>query len=361
MMNEATLKRLEDIEKRLKGIKQKLSDPSIFRDKKQFVELSKEHSELSEIVELYEKYREISSRIEEDENVMETSNDDELIAIAREELKELKPELAKLKEKIMVLLHPKDKLISRNAIMEIRAGAGGDEASLFAKDLFRMYSKYIEKKGWSIETIDVHPTEIGGFKEIIYIVHGNGAYGKLKYESGVHRVQRVPITESGGRIHTSTSTVAVLPEASDVDLKINPKDLKIESFRSSGPGGQSVNKLSSAVRITHIPTGIVASCQDERSQYKNKIKAMKVLMARLYDMKRKEEEEKMRHARKAQIGEAERAEKVRTYNFREKRVTDHRINFTIYRLDDVLEGDLDELIEKVAAADKKDGFSEGKL
>ena len=352
-MNETTLRRLKDIEKRLNEIKKRLSDPSIFRDKKQFVELSKEYSEIADIVELYEKYREISSRIEEDENVIETSNDDELIDIAREELNELKPDLADLEDKIMALLHPKDKLVSRNAIMEIRAGAGGDEASLFAKDLFRMYSKYIEKKGWSIETIDTHPTEIGGFKEIIYMVHGNGAFGKLKYESGVHRVQRVPITESGGRIHTSTSSVAVLPEASEIDLKINPKDLKIESFRSSGPGGQSVNKLSSAVRITHIPTGIVASCQDERSQYKNKIKAMKVLMARLYDIKRKEEEEKIRSARKAQIGEADRSEKVRTYNFREKRVTDHRINLTIYRLDVVLEGDLDELIDKVAAADNE--------
>lgn len=353
MMNEATLKRLEDTEKRLKEIKQRLADPNIFKDKKQFVELSKEHSEIADIVELYDQYREISSRIEEDENVIDTSNDDELVDIAREELSELKPELNKLEKKIMTLLHPKDKLISRNAIMEIRAGAGGDEASLFAKDLFRMYSKYIEKKEWSIETIDVHPTEIGGFKEIVYMVHGKGAYGKLKYESGVHRVQRVPVTESGGRIHTSTSSVAVLPEASDIDLKINPKDLKIESFRSSGPGGQSVNKLSSAVRITHIPTGIVASCQDERSQHKNKIKAMKVLMARLYDIKRKEEEDKIRNARKAQIGEAERSEKVRTYNFREKRVTDHRINFTIYKLDAILEGDLDELIEKIATADNE--------
>jgi peptide chain release factor 1 len=350
MMNEATLKRLEDIEKRFKEIKQRLADPNIFKDKKQFVELSKEHSELADIAKLCEEYREISSRIDEDENVIETSNDDELVDIATEELNELKPELNQLESKIMTLLHPKDKLISRNAIMEIRAGAGGNEASLFAKNLFRMYSKYVEKKGWSIEPIDVHPTEIGGFKEIVYMVHGKGAYGKLKYESGVHRVQRVPVTESGGRIHTSTSSVAVLPEASDIDLKINPKDLKIESFRSSGPGGQSVNKLSSAVRITHIPTGIVASCQDERSQHKNKIKAMKVLMARLYDIKRKEEEDKIRNARKAQIGEAERAEKVRTYNFREKRVTDHRINFTIYKLDAILEGDLDELIERVAAA-----------
>jgi len=277
--------------------------------------------------------------------LMGVEKDPDMLEMIKEEITKLKEQIESYENLLIISLLPKDPRDSRNAIMEIRAGVGGEEASLFAGDLFRMYSKYAEGKGWKIGLIDSHPTELGGFKEIIFSVEGNGVYGKLKYESGAHRVQRVPTTESGGRIHTSAVTVAVLPEAEDVDIDINPSDVKMDVFHSSGAGGQNVNKVATAIRLTHIPTGIVVVCQDERSQYKNRVKAMKVLKARLYDMKVKEENAKIENERRKQVGSGDRSERIRTYNFPQNRVTDHRVNLTLYKLGEIMEGHLDELID----------------
>jgi len=275
--------------------------------------------------------------------------DEEIRRMAAEELKRLEGELRDVQRELKLALIPKDPRDARNVVLEIRAGTGGEEAALFAADLFRMYSRYAERKGWKVEVLSHHPTGMGGFKEVIALIEGKGAYSRLKYESGVHRVQRIPVTESQGRIHTSTVTVAVLPEAEEVEVQIDPKDLRIDVFRASGPGGQHVNVTDSAVRITHLPTGLVVQCQDERSQHKNKAKAMKILMARLLELKRKEQEEKIAKERRSQIGTGERSERIRTYNFPQRRVTDHRIGLTLYRLEEVLEGDLDEIIEALIA------------
>ncbi len=335
---------LEKVQERYRELTLLLSDPQVLQDSNKYKKIAKEQAELSEIVELYSQLKQVLKQMEEDDKIKSGSQDKELVELAKAELEELEEKKKKLEEKLKLLLIPRDPNDSKNSIVEIRAGTGGEEAALFAADLYRMYAKYSEKKGWRTEVLSSNPTGLGGFKEIIFSVEGEKVYKNLKYESGVHRVQRVPKTEASGRIHTSAASVAVLPEAEEVDIEIRPEDLKIDVFRSSGPGGQSVNTTDSAVRITHLPTNTVVSCQDEKSQLKNKNKALKVLRARLLDKARTEQEEKIARQRKSMVKTGDRSEKIRTYNFPQNRITDHRIGLTLYRLEDVLFGDLDELI-----------------
>ncbi len=338
------LDRLAAIEEKYEKLTERLSDPETVRDMGLFMRLSKEQCDLRPIVEKYREYREILRSIEEDEEVL-ASGDRELKILAEEELATLRRRKAEVEEELKILLLPKDPRDEKSVIMEIRAGTGGEEAALFAADLFKMYSRYAEQKGWRVEVIESRPTGLGGFKEITVSIQGRGAYSRLKYESGVHRVQRVPETETSGRIHTSAATVAVLPEAEEIDVRIDEKDLKTDTYRASGAGGQHVNKVSSAVRITHIPTGIVVQCQDERSQHKNREKAMRILRSRLYELKMEEQEREISEARKAQVGSGDRSERIRTYNFPQNRVTDHRIGLTLQKLTHVLEGNLDEILD----------------
>ncbi len=338
------LDRLAAIEEKYEKLTERLSDPETVRDMGLFMRLSKEQCDLRPIVEKYREYREILKSIEEDEEVL-ASGDRELKILAEEELATLRRRKAEVEEELKILLLPKDPRDEKSVIMEIRAGTGGEEAALFAADLFKMYSRYAEQKGWRVEVIESRPTGLGGFKEITVSIQGRGAYSRLKYESGVHRVQRVPETETSGRIHTSAATVAVLPEAEEIDVRIDEKDLKTDTYRASGAGGQHVNKVSSAVRITHIPTGIVVQCQDERSQHKNREKAMRILRSRLYELKMEEQEREISEARKAQVGSGDRSERIRTYNFPQNRVTDHRIGLTLQKLTHVLEGNLDEILD----------------
>jgi len=329
-----------------------LADPETVADRERYTRLVREYQELGEIVEKARQYQNTARKIEQDKTLLASSEDD-LADLAREEIEELEERLSELEEELKLLLvpaHPRDK---GNALMEIRAGTGGHEASLFVADLYRMYSRYAEKQGWREEMLGSSPTEVGGFKEIIFSLEGTGVYGQLRFESGVHRVQRVPETEASGRIHTSAASVVVLSEPQEVEVQIDPKDLRVDVFRSSGPGGQSVNTTDSAVRITHVPTGVVATCQDEKSQHKNKAKALKVLRARLLDRAQREQEEEMAQTRRSQVGSGDRSAKIRTYNFPQNRVTDHRINMTLYRLEEVLDGDLDELTESLQADDRK--------
>ena len=314
--------------------------------------LTKEHASLMPIVETFRKYKDITSTIDGDKEIIDDpDSDDDLIAMAKEEMNGLTKEQADLEDQLHVLMLPKDPRDDKNVIMEIRAGAGGDEAALFAGDLFRMYMKYIEKQpGWKTSIISSNAPELGGFKEVVFSVEGSGVYGKLKYESGVHRVQRVPVTEAGGRIHTSTATVAVLPEAEDVEIDLNMDDVRVDYFRASGAGGQHVNKTSSAVRMTHIPTGMVVECQDERSQLENRAKALRVLKARLLDQAQQKADAELTEERRSQVGTGDRSERIRTYNFPQGRVTDHRINLTLYKLDNILNGDIDEFIQALAEA-----------
>jgi len=340
------LDKLIEVENKYDKITKALSEPSIFLNREEFLRLSKEQSELEPIVTKFREYKKIVKEIEELEEILK-SGDADLKEIAEDELQNLKKIKPRIKQELKILLLPKDPRDEKNVILEIRAGTGGEEAALFAADLFRMYSKYAESKGWKVEIIDSHPTGLGGFKEIIANISGRGAFSKLKYESGVHRVQRIPVTEASGRIHTSTATVAVLPEAEDVDIKIEEKDLRIDTFCSSGPGGQSVNTAYSAVRIVHVPTGIIVQCQDERSQIKNREKAMKVLRARLLEMERQKKEAERASERKQQVGTGERSERIRTYNFPQNRITDHRIGLTLYKLDQILDGNIDEMIDSL--------------
>ncbi|ROR31515.1 peptide chain release factor 1 [Mobilisporobacter senegalensis] len=344
--------KLEDTLNRYLEITDELNEPSVVNDQTKFRQLMKEQADLTPIVDKYKEYKATKEGIEDSLAMLEEESDEELRELAKEELNECKARLGKIEEELKILLLPKDPNDEKNVIVEIRAGAGGDEAALFAAELFRLYSKYAEKNRWRVETMSLNENGLGGFKEAIFMITGFGAYSKLKYESGVHRVQRIPVTESGGRIHTSTATVAIMPEAEDVDIEIDMNDCKFDVFRSSGNGGQSVNTTDSAVRLTHIPTGIVISCQDEKSQLKNKDKALKVLRSRLYDMEIQKAQDAEAEARKSQVGTGDRSEKIRTYNFPQGRVTDHRIKLTVHRLDAIMDGDIDEIIDSLISADQ---------
>ncbi len=338
--------KLETVVNRYEQIAVELSRPETAADNAVFTKLMKEHAELTPIVEKYREYTAAkNSEKEALEILSESGLDKDFKELAEEELKTAKADIERCSEELKILLLPKDPNDDKNVIVEIRGGAGGEEAALFAGSLYRMYTMYSESKRWSIEVINANETELGGYKEIVFMIEGAGAYSRLKYESGVHRVQRVPDTETQGRIHTSTVTVAVLPEAEDVELEINPADLKIDTFRSSGAGGQHINKTSSAIRVTHIPTGTVVECQDERSQFKNKDKALKILRSRLLDAAQREHDEAIASDRKSQVGTGDRSERIRTYNYPQGRVTDHRIGLTLYKLEQILNGDLDEVVD----------------
>ncbi|MBF0566221.1 MAG: peptide chain release factor 1 [Nitrospirae bacterium] len=342
------IEKLTAIENKYDEITAKLSDQTVISSQKDIQRYSKERSDLEPLIVKIQEYRKILSDLEEAEIIMKSSDDEDLRELAKEEYEDLKIRKPNLENELKLMLVPKDPRDGRNVVVEIRAGTGGEEAALFVMDLFRMYSRYAELRKWKVELIDSNPTGIGGAKEVIATIAGAGAYSKLKYESGVHRVQRVPVTEGSGRIHTSASTVAVLPEAEEFDLKIDEKDLRIDTFCSSGPGGQGVNTTYSAIRIVHIPTGVTVQCQDERSQLKNKIKAMKVLRARLYELEIEKVERERADDRKSQVGTGDRSERIRTYNFPQNRVTDHRIGLTLHKLAQVLEGDLEDIFEALA-------------
>ncbi len=344
--------RLQAVENRYEELNELLSDPEVVSNPKRLRDLSKEQSGIAETVETYRHYKDVTSQIEETKELLSEKLDDDMREMAKEELSGLQEEKVELEEKMKLLLVPKDPNDDKNVIMEIRGAAGGDEAALFAGDLFRMYSRYAESRGYKVEIMDANPTGIGGYKEVIAMITGDGAFSRLKYENGAHRVQRVPETESGGRIHTSTATVAILPEAEDVEIDIQDKDIRTDTFASTGAGGQSVNTTMSAVRLTHIPTGIVVSMQDERSQIKNKEKAMKVLRARVYDKFESEAREEYDATRKSAVGTGDRSERIRTYNYPQNRVTDHRIGLTIQKLDQIMEGKLDEIIDVLILEDQ---------
>ena len=346
-----------ELERKYIDLSDKINDPDIIADNGTWRRLMKEHSDLSPIVEKYREYNETQQNIEEAKLLLE-ENDDEIRALAKEELSENSEKLENIANELKILLLPKDPNDDKNVIMEIRGGAGGDEANIFAGDLFRMYSRYADSKRWKVEVMSANESEMGGYREISFMIIGHGAYSRLKYESGVHRVQRVPTTESGGRIHTSTVTVAVLPEVEDVDVKLDMNDCKFDVFRASGNGGQCVNTTDSAVRLTHIPTGIVISCQDEKSQLKNKDKALKVLMSKLYDLEQQKQHDEVAAERKSQIGRGNRNERIRTYNFPQGRMTDHRVGLTLYRLESIMNGDIDEITDTLITADRAEKLAE---
>ena len=344
--------RLEQIEKRYQELNEQMAAPEVASDLKQLQALAQERASIEDLVTRYRKYKATANTLEETRAMLNDGQGEEMRALIKQEIESLESQQDRLLQELRLALLPKDANDEKDIIMEIRAGAGGDEAGLFAADLFRMYGRYAQSKGWEIDIIDSNESGIGGFKEIIIEIKGKGAFSRLKYERGVHRVQRVPTTESSGRIHTSTATVAVLPKAEEVDISINPDDLRTDIFHSGGAGGQNVNKVATAVRITHLPTGIVAICQDERSQLRNRTKAMSVLRARLLDIEQQKQEEEVTEQRRSQVGTGDRAEKIRTYNFPQDRVTDHRIGLTLHNLPRILEGELDELIETLATTDQ---------
>ncbi|HIJ78839.1 MAG: peptide chain release factor 1 [Desulfobulbaceae bacterium] len=336
---------LENIEERRLELETQLSNPLLTKDPVKFRSVAKEHAQLAKLEKIYSEYKKVEHELADNRQLLKVEEDDEMLEMVRAEVEDLKERLAQLEQDLRIALLPKDPNDEKNILLEIRAGTGGDEAALFVSDLYRMYSRYAEHQGWKVELMSSNPIGIGGFKEIIFMISGDHVYSKLKYESGVHRVQRVPETETQGRIHTSAVTVAVMPEAEEVELDINPSELKFDVFRSSGPGGQSVNTTDSACRVTHLPTGLVVICQDEKSQHKNKAKALQVLRARLLDKMEREQHDKMSADRKSQIGSGDRSERIRTYNFPQGRVSDHRINLTLYKLDEIMLGKIDDIVQ----------------
>ena len=354
------LEKLQAVEDKYLELESLISDPAAMQDMNRWQRYSKEHASLTPIVEKFREYKRVLKGIAEDKAMFAEPLDDEMRKMVEEELAGLAAQKERLDQELPVLLLPKDPNDDKNVIVEIRGGVGGEEAALFAGDLFRMYSRYAERQGWRTELIDANATEIGGFKEVSFLVAGFGAYSRLKYESGTHRVQRVPVTESGGRIHTSAVTVAVLPEVEDVEVEINPSDLRIDTYCASGAGGQYVNRTETAIRITHLPTGIVVQCQDEKSQLKNKEKAMKVLRARILDQARREQESAVAADRRSQVGSGDRSERIRTYNFPQGRVTDHRIGLTLHKIDAVLNGEIDEILNALITADQAERLKQVK-
>jgi peptide chain release factor 1 len=351
--------KLAAIETQYHDLETRLADPEVIRSQEVYQKLRKEHAELTPLVQTFRRFKQVAKELADSQNLLKEETDEELKALAREEIDNLKAEQARLEEELRLLLLPRDPNDDKNVLLEIRAGTGGEEAALFAADLFRMYSRLAERRGWKLEVMSHSVTGLGGLKEIIALISGDRVYSRLKFESGTHRVQRVPETESQGRIHTSAVTVAILPEADDVEVQINPEELRIDVYRSSGPGGQSVNTTDSAVRVTHLPTGLVVTCQDEKSQHKNKAKALKVLQARLLDLKQQEQQQKMAQERKSQVGSGDRSERIRTYNFPQGRVTDHRIGLTLYRLEAILDGDLEELLDALTAHYRAQALQQG--
>jgi peptide chain release factor 1 len=346
--------KLAEIEKHYAELEEQLASPEIYQDPKNAAKLSKEQKDLTPIVSAYRRYKKAKEQHEEALSMLEGKLDPDFRDLVQEEFNASRAEMEKIQEELKILLLPSDPNDSKNVIVEIRGGAGGEEAALFAASLYRMYSMYAEAHRWKVEVMNINETELGGIKKISFMIEGEGAYSRLKFESGVHRVQRVPDTEASGRIHTSTVTVAVLPEAEEVEVEINPADLQIDTYRSSGAGGQHVNKTESAIRITHLPTGIVVECQDERSQYKNKDRAMKILRSKLYEITLEEQTSKIAAERKSQVGTGDRSERIRTYNFPQGRVTDHRINLSLYKIDAIMNGDIEELVEALITADRAD-------
>lgn len=346
------IEKLEDLENKYEELNQLIADPEIIADQVEWQKHVKAHADLEGVVNAFREYKKADEELKEAEEMLQEEIDDDFREMVTGEVEELTERIQDLEEELTLLLLPKDPNDEKNVIVEIRAGTGGDEAGLFAGDLFKMYSRYAEKKNWPTEILEAHYTDLGGFKEVIFIIEGKGAYSRLKYESGVHRVQRVPDTEASGRVHTSAATVAVLPEAEEVEVEINPNDIRVDVFCSSGPGGQSVNTTQSAVRITHLPTGLVVSCQDEKSQIKNKEKGLRVLRARLLEKYQEEQQGELASTRKTMVGTGDRSERIRTYNFPQGRVTDHRIGLTLHRLEWVLQGDLDEIIEALSTSEQ---------
>ncbi len=351
-------KKLDRIEERLEEVNRRLGDPEVLKDQAAYRELTRLHSELGVVVDRYREFKRVRGELEDARHMRKEAEDPEMEEFLRGEIETLEMREAELHEELKLLLIPADPRDEKNVIVEIRAGAGGDEAALFAGDLFRMYSRYAESQRWRVEPLSSSPSELGGFKEVIFAVKGKGAYSRLKFESGVHRVQRIPVTESGGRIHTSTATVAVLPEAEEVELEIDPADLRIDIFRSTGPGGQSVNTTDSAVRITHVPTGVVVSCQDEKSQLQNKEKALRILRARLLKTEQERQQREMAAERRSQVGTGDRSERIRTYNYPQGRVTDHRIGLTVHNLEGVLDGGISEFIDALRASENAEKLKE---
>lgn len=346
--------RLQMAENRYDEINHKLSDPSVIANQDEYRKLMKEHADMQDIVVKYNDYKKVNKEISDAKEMLNEKLEKDFREMVQMELDEAVLKLEQIKKELKILLLPKDPNDEKNVIVEIRGGAGGDEAALFAGVLFRMYTRYAERNGWKTEILDSNPTEIGGFKEVVFLIEGSGAYSRLKFESGVHRVQRIPATEANGRVHTSTVTVAVLPEVEEVDVDINPNDLRVDTYRASGAGGQHINKTDSAIRITHLPTGIVVACQDQRSQHKNRDRAMTILRSKLYEMAQEQQTSEIAQSRKSQVGTGDRSERIRTYNYPQGRVTDHRIGLTIYKIEDILDGDINEILDALITTDQAD-------